>query len=109
MCVELFLFLLEVPSQNGTQFLYYNNILKSDKNIICNLETTWQLLDWSEEEKEVLFDKLEGFEEDSLITFNQFGLKVLPAGKPFIRNICMVFDKYFNKINLMKKMFSNTI
>lgn len=78
-------------------------------NIICDLETSWQLFDWSEEEKELLFEKLEGLEEDGLIKFNEFGLKVLPAGKPFIRNICMVFDKYFNKINLMQKLFSNTI
>ncbi len=58
---------------------------------------------------EVIFDKLEGFEEDGLLTFNEFGLKVLPAGKAFIRNICMAFDKHLNQANSPQKLFSKTI
>ncbi|CAH0997863.1 Oxygen-independent coproporphyrinogen III oxidase [Emticicia aquatica] len=78
-------------------------------NIICQLTTTWQLSDWSEQEKMVLFEKLEGFEADGLITFNEFGLNVLPAGKAFIRNICMAFDKHLNQADSLQKLFSKTI
>ncbi|WP_435353629.1 oxygen-independent coproporphyrinogen III oxidase [Emticicia sp. SJ17W-69] len=78
-------------------------------NIICQLETSWQIFDWSGQEKEILFEKLEDFEEDGLITFNEFGLKVLPKGKAFIRNICMAFDKHLNQTNSQQKLFSKTI
>jgi oxygen-independent coproporphyrinogen III oxidase len=78
-------------------------------NIICNLATSWQFSDWDIEEKEVLLEKLEDFAEDELITFNEFGLKVLPAGKAFIRNICMAFDKHLNQANSTQKLFSKTI
>jgi oxygen-independent coproporphyrinogen III oxidase len=78
-------------------------------NIICQLATSWQLSDWLKQEKEVFFEKLESFEEDGLLTFNEFGLKVLPAGKAFIRNICMVFDTHLNRASLSQKLFSKTI
>lgn len=78
-------------------------------NIICQSTTSWPFSDWSEQEKGVLFEKLEGFEEDGLLTFNEFGLKVLPAGKAFIRNICMVFDKHLNQESSAQKLFSKTI
>jgi len=32
--------------------------------------------------------------QDGLINLDQQGLKVLPAGRLLIRNICMVFDRY---------------
>ena len=34
--------------------------------------------------------------EDGLISLDRQGLKVLPAGRLLIRNICMVFDRYLN-------------
>jgi len=32
--------------------------------------------------------------DDGLLTFNEEGIQVLPAGRLLIRNICMVFDQY---------------
>jgi oxygen-independent coproporphyrinogen-3 oxidase len=78
-------------------------------NIICTLATSWQFSDWDIEEKEILLKKLDDFAEDGLITFNEFGLKVLPKGKAFIRNICMAFDKHLNQANSTQKLFSKTI
>lgn len=78
-------------------------------NIICNLETSWKLSDWTSEETEIIFEKLDELAEDKLITFNEFGLKVLPAGKAFIRNICMVFDMYLAQTKPTQKLFSKTI
>ena len=37
---------------------------------------------------------LAGMERDGLLRLDPGGLRVLPAGKLLIRNICMVFDKY---------------
>ncbi|MER0441674.1 oxygen-independent coproporphyrinogen III oxidase [Emticicia sp. W12TSBA100-4] len=78
-------------------------------NIICNLVTSWKISDWTAEEKEILLEKLENFADDKLIIFNEFGLKVLPAGKAFIRNICMAFDKHLVQTNSTEKLFSKTI
>ena len=78
-------------------------------NIICKLVTSWKISDWTAEEKEVLLEKLEDFAEDELIGFNEFGLNVLPAGKAFIRNICMAFDTHLAQSNSTQKLFSKTI
>lgn len=78
-------------------------------NIICKLVTSWKISDWTAEEKEVLLEKLEDFAEDELIDFNEFGLNVLPAGKAFIRNICMAFDTHLAQSNSTQKLFSKTI
>jgi oxygen-independent coproporphyrinogen-3 oxidase len=32
--------------------------------------------------------------DDGLLTLNEEGIQVLPAGRLLIRNICMVFDQY---------------
>jgi oxygen-independent coproporphyrinogen-3 oxidase len=37
---------------------------------------------------------LNDMQSDGLITMNTDGIKVLPAGRLLIRNICMVFDRY---------------
>jgi oxygen-independent coproporphyrinogen III oxidase len=78
-------------------------------NIICKLVTSWKISDWTAEEKEVLLKKLEDFAEDELIGFNEFGINVLPAGKAFIRNICMAFDTHLAQSNSTQKLFSKTI
>lgn len=78
-------------------------------NIICNLVTSWKISDWTVEQKDILLEKLEDFADDELIVFNEFGLKVLPAGKAFIRNICMAFDEHLAQTNSTQKLFSKTI
>ncbi|MDZ7935209.1 MAG: hypothetical protein U5M51_09645 [Emticicia sp.] len=57
----------------------------------------------------MLLEKLENLAEDELIVFNEFGLEVLPAGKAFIRNICMAFDKHLDQTNSTGKLLSETI
>lgn len=37
---------------------------------------------------------LERIVEDSLVQYDQQQLRVTPAGRSFIRNICMAFDAY---------------
>jgi oxygen-independent coproporphyrinogen-3 oxidase len=39
---------------------------------------------------------LEGMRDDGLLALEREGVKVLPAGRLLIRNICMVFDRYLN-------------
>jgi oxygen-independent coproporphyrinogen-3 oxidase len=36
-------------------------------------------------------------QQDGLLTVDEQGITVLPAGRLLIRNICMVFDKYLRQ------------
>lgn len=78
-------------------------------NIMCQSETSWKLTDWTSEELDELMDRLEVFKDDNLLFCNEFGLKVLPQGLPFIRNICMAFDKRLLRANPQQRLFSQTI
>ena len=78
-------------------------------DIMCQFSTSWADDDFSFEEKQVLFDKLEGFKQDGLLTFERNSLQVKPEGRPFIRNICMAFDKRMLQENTERKLFSQTV
>jgi len=107
-----------IEKVNGGELPIFKGHILSEKdlfireqilNIICNLVTSWKISDWTAEEHEILLEKLEDFAEDELIVFNEFGLKVQPAGKAFIRNICMAFDLHLSQTDSTQKLFSKTI
>ncbi|MGD2113152.1 MAG: oxygen-independent coproporphyrinogen III oxidase [Gammaproteobacteria bacterium] len=52
--------------------------------------------------------QLETMQEDGLLTFDGRTIRVLPAGRLLIRNICMVFDRYLQD-RPEKKTFSRVI
>jgi oxygen-independent coproporphyrinogen-3 oxidase len=65
-------------------------------------------------EKEVLnhLGKLEEMEADGILTLSGGKLRFLEVterGKPFLRNICMIFDEYLQKKNEDGPRFSRTI
>ena len=41
--------------------------------------------------------RLESFQGDGLVTLSDSGIRVTPAGRYLIRNICMVFDRYLRR------------
>ena len=56
--------------------------------------------------------RLREFETDGLLTVEEAGLTVTPAGRLLVRNLCMVFDKYFgqpNEMPLQRVRYSKTI
>ena len=62
--------------------------------------------------KEYFSDALEAlkeFEEAELIEVNDDKIEVSQTGTMLIRNICMPFDAYLNKIPEDKRRFSKTI
>jgi oxygen-independent coproporphyrinogen III oxidase len=61
-------------------------------NLMCKFETSWER---EEEQCTALYNSLERLHEmvkDDLIELSPFYLKVKPAARPFIRNVCMAFD-----------------
>lgn len=78
-------------------------------NIMCQGETRWHLGSWSKREWEVLSTRLESFWLDGLLDYNAEGLQVRPEGRPFLRNICMVFDERLNYAQPQIRLFSQTV
>ena len=117
-------------AQNTKDIDYYINCLKNSElpimkghildhedlvvrqhilNIICKFSTIWQDSDFNFEERNELMKKLEDFEKDGLIEFDAYSLQVKTEGQPFVRNICMAFDKRMLAQKQEKNLFSQTI
>jgi oxygen-independent coproporphyrinogen-3 oxidase len=57
-------------------------------------------------------ERLREFEQDGLVEVKESGLAVTPKGRLLVRNLCMVFDKYFGSphdIPLQRMRYSKTI
>ena len=81
-----------------------NLILK----LICNHVADWNFCYYSVLGKRN-WDKLKTFAEEGIIEFDAKGIQVLPAGLPFIRNVCMVFDLRMQEKEERKFGFSKSI
>lgn len=78
-------------------------------NVMCRFETRWNLDDWTPEQWEEVAGRLEGFRADGLIDFDETGLRVLDAGRPFLRNVCMAFDQRLLRSQRRERLFSATV
>lgn len=78
-------------------------------NIICRFETSWEVTLFSLEEAYALSQRLATFIEDDLIKLSDNKLVVLPEGRPFVRNICMAFDKRMLASETTQRLFSQTV
>lgn len=89
----------EFPILKGHLLTREDQILRQHiLNVMCRYETSWcQTADQTgflPEAKE----RLKDLAADGLIELREQGLKVTPAGQPFVRNICMALDgRYWDK------------
>ena len=67
---------------------------------MCTLKTTWKNPEMQFKNLKNVLLSLKEMEKDELIEMNDYDLKVLEKGRPFVRNICMAFDK---KLHQKKK------
>ena len=95
----------KLPLDRGIE-LEPDDLLRRDiiTRLICNfildikaLETKWHF-DFCTHFKTELED-LQKMQEDGLLLIEDEVLRVLPAGRLLVRNICMVFDRYLRKGN----------
>ncbi|GAB3020814.1 oxygen-independent coproporphyrinogen III oxidase [Spirosoma pulveris] len=79
-------------------------------NIMCRFETRWSTLEWTPAEWSAISHQLDDLRADGLLVYDETGLWVQPEGRPFLRNICMVFDRYLtrNPVTAMP-IFSSTV
>lgn len=81
--------------------------------LICQFELEWQNIaaKWQIEPMDYFSAErlqLEPLQADGLLSMNAQGIKVLPAGRLLIRNICMVFDKFLAAPEIQQR-YSSTV
>lgn len=100
----------QFPVEKGHVLSNQDQFIKTQiRNIMCDFETTWSLEEMNLVNFESIFYALEGFQNDGLLYFTYNSVKVAEIGKPFVRNICMVFDQYLDSELNTEKIFSQTI
>lgn len=77
-------------------------------NLMCNLETQWNL-DLEENVKSGILQRLDEIFHDDLITIEGNKLIVKEKGRMFVRNICMAFDLRLLDNKPETRIFSMTI
>jgi oxygen-independent coproporphyrinogen-3 oxidase len=83
-------------------------IRKHILNLMCNLETEWNL-DLDESVKQGILHRLQEIFEDDLIVSSGNKLIVKEKGRMFVRNICMAFDLRLINNKPETRIFSMTI
>lgn len=81
--------------------------------LICHFSLYFAAVDlaWGIQSRDYFKSELQELEPmmaDGLLTIDQSGIRVLPAGRPLIRNICMVFDAWLRSGNSQAR-FSRVI
>jgi oxygen-independent coproporphyrinogen-3 oxidase len=82
-------------------------IRQSILDLMCSFKS--EFVGWQEQQKEALKLRMEEMEQDGLIQWHASGLKVLPKGVPFIRNICMALDQRMLESKPATELFSRTV
>ena len=76
-------------------------------DLMCRFGT--DLADWDEDGRRAVRDRLSEMEEDRLIEWSGSVIRVLPAGVPFVRNICMALDLRMLGSRPAMELFSRTV
>lgn len=84
-------------------------IRKHILNLMCNFSTSWkenyQQINQLESHLELLVE----LQKDGLVDVHENGVSIPNHARPFVRNICMAFDKNLVNKGVKKKLFSMTV
>ncbi len=99
----------EFPILKGHQLTEEDLIVREHiLNLMCRFETLWNEKEQLDLGMNYNMELLDTLQEDGLILWDNHGIKVLDAGKPYIRNVCMALDN--NLISSSPKVqFSQTV
>ena len=78
-------------------------------NLMCDFRTSWSSIHLYFEELPDVLIKLKEMEHDGLLEIGNNAIKVLPEGRPFVRNICMAFDVLLQRKQPDTQLFSMTV
>ncbi|GAB3570442.1 oxygen-independent coproporphyrinogen III oxidase [Spirosoma luteolum] len=77
--------------------------------LMCRFRAPLLRNDLTDAEWDALIQRLEPFRVDGLIDYSASELRVLPAGKPYVRTICMALDRYLMAKPAGTPLFSQTV
>ncbi len=89
---------------DGNDFLFRKHILE----IMCQMETSWTDSELENNQFSDAISRLQGLIDDQLIIVRGNHLKVTETGRPYLRNICLCFDEYFQSSQKRENLFSST-
>ena len=78
-------------------------------NIMCHFTTSWEADKLHISNIDSHLEKLKEMQADDLVHIHEKGLSVPEKARPFVRNICMAFDKKLIEKQPETKLFSMTI
>ena len=78
-------------------------------NLMCRFETTWGEEDLAVPAFSEGLSRLDEMAADGLVEFESNALRILPAGRAFIRNVCMVLDARLWRHQPDSRIFSQVI
>jgi len=78
-------------------------------NIMCTETTAWSDPALQCEDLYQGIERLTEMIADGLLTIDHQTLKVTPAGRPYLRNICLAFDQHYWKEAVNKGQFSEVV
>jgi oxygen-independent coproporphyrinogen-3 oxidase len=78
-------------------------------DLTCRLETSWKEPARYTPFLDGVAERLSELERDGLVRLEGKSVKILPLGRPFIRNICMAFDARLAKQAPKTELFSRVI
>lgn len=84
-------------------------IRKHILNIMCHFSTSWNVEKLKVKDIDIHLQKLQEMVEDGLVVIKENTLVVPEKARPYVRNICMAFDKRLHKNKPETKLFSMTI
>jgi oxygen-independent coproporphyrinogen-3 oxidase len=90
---------------NEEELLIRRHIL----DLMCHFETLWKPALYETGFYSQMISRLEGLQQDELVTIHSAGLEILPKGYAFVRNVCMAFDLDLQLHTPDKPLFSSTI
>ena len=103
--------------ENNISPVYRGHILNEEDliirkhilNLMCKLQTSWYISDqFFKALSETLFS-LKEMQSDGLVDIDTNFLKVTEKGRPFVRNICMAFDRRLQRKKPDTQLFSMTV
>ncbi|WP_445749256.1 oxygen-independent coproporphyrinogen III oxidase [Polaribacter sp.] len=84
-------------------------IRKHILQMMCNFETSWEDEALKIDNLDFHLSLLKELEEDGLVIINENSLTIPQHARPFVRNICMAFDKKLHQVAKKENLFSKTI
>lgn len=78
-------------------------------NLMCHFETSWQNQELKIDFLNTIQSQLKEMQQDGLVEFLPYGLKITEKGIPFVRNACMPFDARLQRNKPNTQLFSKTI